>query len=95
MFEGFLGAIGALAGNKKVVGAWLILLTTSVGAIGDKVYVQRTAELAVIETQMDVIQKSLNEIKEKLDQNGAKLDTILADTNKLRGEFDEHKRTTQ
>jgi hypothetical protein len=94
MFSNFLATIGTLAANKKVVGSWLVALTMSVGAIGDKVYVERTAELAVIETKLEQIQKSLDKMGVTLDTNNLLIRDVLVEQVKVRTELEAHERNT-
>jgi hypothetical protein len=95
MFSNFLATLGALAANKKVVGSWLVALTMAVGAIGDKVYVDRTAELAVIETKLDQIQKTLDNMNHTLETNNILIRDILVEQGKVRTELEAHERNTQ
>lgn len=91
MLESFFGTIGALAANKKVVGAWLVLLSMSVATIGDKVYVQRTAELAVVENQLKNIQTTLDKMDKTLEANRHDLQLLLIEQARVRTELEVRK----
>ncbi len=94
VFEGFLTTIGMMAANKKVVGGWLVLLTMSLGAVADKVYVERTAELAVLETKLDSVQTTVNEIKATTKENSVMLQQLLVEQTRVRAELEAHERAT-
>lgn len=95
VISSFLATLGALAANKKVVGSWLVALTMAVGAIGDKVYVDRTAELAVIQTKLEQIQKTLDKMNGTLDANNALIRDVLVEQGKVRAELESHERLTK
>lgn len=94
VFTSFLTTVGTLAANKKVVGSWLVALTMSVGAIGDKVYVERTAELAVIQSQLTTIQKTLDKMDVTLEKNGTMLQSLLVEQARVQTELAAHERAS-
>lgn len=93
MFSSVLATVGALAGNKKVVGSWLVALTMAVGAVGDKVYVQRTSELAVLEVKLEQIQKTLDKMDITLDKNAIMLQSLLVEQTRVKTELAAHQAT--
>ncbi len=87
VFSTFLATLGAMAANKKLVGSWLVMLTVTVGAIGDKVYVQRTAELAIVETKLDNIRDTVDEIKKVTEENRKMLGDIKVEQARVQAQL--------
>ncbi len=79
--------LGLLANQKKIVGGWLVLLTLALGQVGEKVYVDRTREITVIQTELDQIQTQLRRMEGKLDVNGERLENIIIEQARVRQEL--------
>ncbi len=98
MLEATFNFLGLLANQKKLVGGWLIMLTLALGQMGEKVYVQRTKELATVETQVGALQATvmgqLEKMDVKLDANGEKLQTIIIEQARVRQELAAHREIT-
>lgn len=77
-----------MAANKKMVGAWLILLSLATAQIGEKVYIDRTAELTKVTEQLTAIQKTLEKMDSTLDNNSDKLTKVLEEQARVRAELD-------
>ena len=88
MLEAFLSTLGAMAANKKMVASWLILLSMATAQLGEKVYIERTAELAVVEQQLSTIQSTLDKMDKTLDKNADKLLQILEEQARVRAELE-------
>jgi hypothetical protein len=58
-----------LVSNKKLLFGWLSLLTLSMVTMGDKVYVDRTKELAIVETKLDAIKETVDKMDNTLEVN--------------------------
>lgn len=91
MFNGIL----SVAYNKKVLAGWCLLLTTAIGALGDKVYVQRTEEITALEGKVDNLTDDMAEVKRLLRENSGKLDRVLVDTEVLKADLRSHKENTR
>lgn len=91
MFESFFATLGTLVANKKVVGSWLLLLSVATAQIGEKVFIDRTRELAIVETKVDNIKESLGKIEEQLKSNSDKLDQLLEDNITVKAELNAHR----
>lgn len=87
MLSSTLTFLGNLADHKKLVGSWLVLLTFGFAQMGEKVYVQRTKELAVVETQLEQIIDQLKKMDAKLDVNGERLLSITVEQARVRAEL--------
>jgi hypothetical protein len=88
MIEGILTTLGTAVANKKILGAWLILLSGAVAQIGEKVYIERTIELNSVEVKLDSIQSTLTDVKLQIQANSNKLDEIKLEQAKQRTELD-------
>ena len=65
------GVLAVTVGNKPFLAAWLMTLSLALGAVGDKVFVQRTEELTVLKLKLEQIQATLE-----------KIDSTTTDTNR-------------
>jgi UPF0288 family protein (methanogenesis marker protein 3) len=79
--------LSATVGNKMFLASWLLALTAAMGMVGDKVFVERTVEIAVIEHKLDDIQSTLTRIDIRLEANGEKMDLLLVEQSILRAEL--------
>jgi hypothetical protein len=73
MFASFLTVLGTTVANKKVLGAWLVILTLSVAQIGSAVFVAGGSQTAVTKkeiehlgTQIETLTKTVNDMHAKL-----------------------------
>lgn len=87
MINATLTFLGQVAEHRRVVGSWLVVLTLAVGQLGEKVYVSRTRELAVAETQLSQVLEQLKRMDAKLDQNGERLLAILVEQARVKQEL--------
>ena len=90
MIGTFASVLGNLAAHKQIVGAWLLLLTLAVANIADKVYVERTAELAVIEIKIDHIQRTLDKMDITLEKNAENLTRLIVEQARVAAELKNH-----
>lgn len=95
LLSSFLTTLGAVAGNKKIVAAWLILLSLATAQVGEKVFIDRTRELAIVETNMQNIQKTLDKMDSTLEKNAEKLDNLLRETYRISAELEAHEKSNQ
>ena len=68
LFGSFLNILGSLVGNQRVLGAWLVLLTAALAQTGQKVYINRPAELAEIRQSSAVTKAQIEGVMELLGQ---------------------------
>ena len=94
MIDSFLTLLATMVGNKKVLGGWMVLLSLATAEIGSKVYVGRTAEIgdikgniAVVETKIDSLNKTLEKIDNQLLINAGKIDDLKNDVAEMRTEL--------
>lgn len=91
----FLAVLAAMVSSKKLLGAWLVLLTVAVGTVGEKVYVARTSELAVIETKLDAVKESLGKVEETTKENNKLLIEVLKEQERVKTELEAHERNSE
>jgi uncharacterized coiled-coil protein SlyX len=87
-------SLTAMVANKKALATWLVLLTTAVGIIGDKVYVERTRELTTVEMKLEAIQNTVNRMDATVERNAQKLDALLAETLRVQADLAAHEKAT-
>lgn len=92
MLSGFLTTLGAFAANKKIVGAWLILLSLATAEIGDKVYVRGGEEMAILKTRLEEMQKTLDKIDKMQDVNNTLLQQLLVEQTRVATELAAHEK---
>ena len=90
-----VSVLSATVGNKAFLASWLIALSAAMGMVGDKVFVDRTAEIAVIEHKLDDIHLLLEKVDSRLESNGVKMDLMLAEQAVLKAELKAHELYTQ
>lgn len=90
MLTEFLTTLAAAATQPKVVGAWLITLTLGLATVGDKVYVGRTEEMAILKTKLENIEATLAEINATTKNNQAALTQLLVEQARVRAQFESH-----
>lgn len=86
--EGFLGTLGTMVANKKLLASWLILLTAVAGMTGDQVFRTEPQKSLTINNKLDNIQGTLEELKTQAESNSKKLQYILIEQAKVRTELD-------
>jgi hypothetical protein len=88
------GVLAVTVGNKPFLAAWLLALTAAAGMIGDKVFIDRTAEIAVVQTKLDNIQATLDEINATTKENRRDIVIILIEQTRLKQELLMHTAAT-
>lgn len=88
MINSFLSALASIAANKKLLISWLAILSLATAQIGEKVFVESSVELAVVESQLAAIKETLRNMEASLERNAEKLDKLLVEQARLRAEMD-------
>jgi hypothetical protein len=94
MLSSLAAFLGEVVTHKRIVGGWLVLLSLGLVQVGEKVYVERTAEIAVLHSQLSDIQATLSRMDRTLELNSEKLNELLVDSARLRAELESHERNT-
>jgi RNA-binding protein YlmH len=84
------GLLAVTVGNKPFLAAWLVTLSLAVGAVGDKVFVERTAEIAILQVKLDQIQATLDEINTTTKLNRIDLTTLMVEQARVKQELQSH-----
>ena len=84
------GILAVTVGNKPFLAAWLVSLTLGLGAVGDKVFIDRTAEIAIVQTKLDNIQATLDEINETTKENRRDLTALMVEQARVKQELVAH-----
>lgn len=88
MFTTFLTTIATFAANKKVVGSWLVLITVSLAAIGDRVFIKDAVKNATVVEKLDNMQTTLDRIENQMEAQGATLSDLRDESVRVRTELD-------
>jgi hypothetical protein len=95
MFESLFTTLGTMVANKKIVGAWLVLLSFATVQIGESVYISGAVERSVLAVERAEVKKDLSSIQQTLDriekkqiEQGLKLDGLVIESNRVRVELD-------
>lgn len=86
------GVLAATVGNKSFLAAWLVSLSMAMGVVGDKVFIDRTAEIATMNNKLDNIQRTLDRMDVTLNENGALMRELLIEQARVKTELNAHER---
>jgi len=76
MFESFLAVLGSTVANKKVLGAWLIILTLAVGQIASAVYVNGGSQTAVTKKEIENLSEKIDTLTGSVKEMNGKLGEV-------------------
>jgi len=76
--------------RPKILLLWLGVLTWGVIQTGEKVFIERTAEITRVETKVDMMLERLNSIDKKLDKNAERLMAIIGEQAAVREQLKIH-----
>lgn len=88
MFESFLAVLASTVTNKKVLGAWLVLLTLSVTQIGSAVFVKGESQATATKKDIEHLMLTIDSMNTKLQVIEAKLGEVSGTVLVLRDRSD-------
>lgn len=76
MLESFLTVLASTVANKKVLGAWLVLLTLAMGQMASAVYVNGGSKAAVVSKEIENLGEKIDALAKTVEGMNTKLGDV-------------------
>lgn len=76
MLESFLTVLASTVANKKVLGAWLVMLTLALGQMASAVYVKGGSKAAVVSKEMENLGEKIDALAKTVEGMNTKLGEV-------------------